>query len=498
MKDSKLLEIFNSLTADESQDITAFLDFSLLKTSYDVASDDIKKLWQVLKTLKTNFNDSELDPNLVYKMVFPQKKFVKGRLEKTMSALLKEIEKLIAYRFYTEGGLFVTDDAFVKQYPLLKFYANRQLNNRFERNVEKLKTDIAEEPSKDSISLLKSYLIEVADYEYQSLYNIQKGDTNLRATLDSLDLFYIVSWLNHITSIIAQKRKMGFDINLYLQLLGDIENIIKKRKWEKMPLIETYWQAIKLLLDEDNFAVFQETLNRNEHFFTLQERQSFRAIERNKCVVLYNEGQKQYVFTLAKLLEQHFEAGYLYYQSGLKPSTLLNLTAVAIRVKNFDWIKNILDTHKQRIISADEADQVLNLNYACYFFAKNEFKTAYEYISSDYRYKDIYYDLTKRRLEIKIFFEQNDLELCASRNEAFKNYLFTRTKKKKEDNFPITTFEPNNHFVNFLTTLLNLAKNDKAKIKALNEKLIETPATAEHEWFLEKIAALLPKHEMKY
>ena len=75
--------------------------------------------------------------------------------------------------------------------------------------------------------------------------------------------------------------------------------------------------------------------------------------------------------------------------------------------------------------------------------------------------------LSKRRLEIRIFFELNEFELCNARNEAFKNYLFTRTKKKKEDNFPATTFDPNNHFVNFVTTLLNLTKHDKAKIKAL-------------------------------
>ena len=493
MKDSKLLEILNSLTAEESQDIAAFLDFSLQKSSYDVAADDIKKLWQVLRTLRTNFNDIELDPNVVYKMVFPQKNFVKGRLEKTMSALLKEIEKLIAYRFYTEGGLFSQDDVFAKQYPLLKFYSNRQLNNRFERTVDKLKTDGNNQVCKDQDSYLKAFHIEVADNEHQSLYNIQKGDVNLRPALDSLDLFYVVARLTHTTSMIAQKRKMGFDIQIHLDILHDLEHIIKKRNWEKMPIIETYWQAIKLLLDEDVFSVFQEILNRNEAFFTLTQRQTFRTIERNKCVDLYNAGHKEYIFTLAKLLEQHLEAGYLYYQSGLKPSTLLNLTAVAIKVKNYDWIKNVLGTHRQRIISADDAEQVFCLNYACYHFAIGEFKTAFDLISNDYKFKDNYYDLTKRRLEIRIFFELKESDLCNARNEAFKNYLFTRTKKKKEDNFPATTFDPNNNFINFVTTLLNLTKHEKAKIKAFHEKIIETPAVADHDWFLEKIMPFLPK-----
>ncbi len=494
MKDSKLLEILNNLTADESQDIADFLEFSLLKTSYDVAADDIKKLWQVLKTLRINFNDTELDPNLVYKMVFPQKKFVKGRLEKTMSALLKEIEKLITYRFYTEGGLFGADDAFAKYYPLLKFYAKRQLSPFFERTIEKLKTDLVEEPFKDQDTFLKAYHVEIVDYEYQSLYNIQKGDVNLRATLDSLDLFYVVARLHFLTSAIAQKRKIGFDINPHVEILEDLKSIIKKKNWEKIPIIETYWQAIQLLLDKDNFAVFQETLNRNEAFFTLSQRQAFRTIERNKCVDLFNSGQKQYIFTLAKLLEQHLEAGYLYYQSGLIPSTLLNLTAVAIKVKNLDWIKNVLETHRERIISADEAEQIFKLNYACYNFAKGAFNEASEQISNDYKFKDIYYALTKRRLEIKIFYEQNEFDLCTARNEAFKNYLFTRTKKKKEDNFPATTFEPNNNFVNFITTLLNLTKHDKAKIKAFHEKIIETSTVADHDWFLEKITPFLPKH----
>jgi hypothetical protein len=494
MKDSKLLEILNSLTDEESQDIAAFLDFSLSKNPHDVAADDIKKLWQVLKTLKTNFNDTELEADLVYKMVFPKKNIVKGKLEKTMSALLKEVEKLIAYRFYTEGVLFNDDDAFAKQFPMLNFYSSKQLNNRFEKAVDKLKADCADEPHKDHNTFLKAHFVEVADQEHQSLYNIQKGDANLRLTLDSLDLFYIVGHLQYAAKIIAQKRRMGFDISLYIQILDDLNSIITKRNWEKTPIIETYWQAIQLLLDKGNFIVFQDILNKNEALFPLKHRQSFRAIERNTCAALFNEGRKEYIFILAKLLEQHLDAGYLYYQSGLIPSTLLNLTAVALKVKNYDWIKNVLDTHRHRIISADDAEQVFNLNYACYYFSKGALKTAFEHISNDYKFKDLYYDLTKRRLEIKIFYEQNEHELCASRNEAFKNYLFTRTKKKKEDNFPMTTFEPNNNFVNSLSTLLNLTKNDKAKVKAFHEKLLETPAIAEHEWFLEKIEALMPKY----
>ena len=222
MKDSKLLEILNTLTVEESQSIAAFLDFSLLSATYDVAADDIKRLWQVLKTLKTNFNDSELDSTLIYKMVFPKKNIVKGRLEKTMSALLKEIEKLIAYRFYTEGGLFPSDDTFTKQFSLLKFYSNRQLNNRFERTMDKMKADNAQEKSKDPDVLLKDYYVEIADYEYQTRYNTLKGDVNLRATLDSLDLFYVTSRLNHLASLIAQNRRMGFDMTIDLQLLDDL------------------------------------------------------------------------------------------------------------------------------------------------------------------------------------------------------------------------------------------------------------------------------------
>ncbi len=490
MKDSKLLEILNNLSVEEVQSVPSFLDFSLLNATYDVASDDIKRLWHVLQTLRTNFNDMELDPALVYKMVFPKKNIVKGRLEKTMSALLKEIEKLIAYRFYTEGGLFSAEDSFTKQFPLLKFYLDHQLKNRFERTVEKMKADCADEQRKDPNSFLKSYFIEVTDYEYQSHYNTLKGDVNLRPTLDSLDLFYVVSRLNHLTSILAQNRRMGFDITAQMQVLDDLESIIKKQKWEKMPIVETYWQTILLLLDNDNFDEFQETLNRNEAFFTLKQRQRLRTIERNKCAGLFNSGQKDYIFTLAKLLEQHLEAGYLYYESGLKPSTLLNLTAVAMKVKNFEWIKKVLDTHRHRIISADDAEQIFMLNYACYHFGKGEFKEAVKQISNDYKFQDNYYELTKRRLEIKILYEQNQHDLCAARNEAFKNYLFSHTKKKKEETFPAATFDPNNNFVNFMTSLLNLTKTDKARIKHFYEKLIETPAVADHDWFLEKMTTV--------
>lgn len=485
MKDSKLLEILNTLDKKEKKDFGAFLAFSAPRTRYEVATADVMRLWTVLETLDKNFKQETFEAETIYPMVFPQKAFVKGRLEKAMSALFREIEKYVSFTFYADNTEGVN---FSRSWAMLHFLSARQLQNRFENAVERLKADVKPLAAKDIQGYLSAYLVEYADNRYQEKYNTKQGDVNLSATLDSLDTFYAVARLEHLLTLAAQKRHIGIDVQQNFEVLTNLKHIIVQKQLMNLPIVRAYTEALDILLGQGDWLVFRQTLKEAHDYLIFEQRQTLHAIERNHCAALYNAGQKEYIHLLVDLFAEHLEAGYLYYNNYLIPSTLLNIIMVGTKVNRFDWVKQVIEKYSNKIMSADDVQEITRIHWAIYHFAIGRYEAALSALQSAYKLKDIYYELTQRRLEIKIYYEQNELELCNVRTEAFKNYLFNWGKKKKSDNLPPLIFEGNNNFVNMVTQLLNTAKGDTERIEILKEKIENSRAYGDKEWLLEKIS----------
>ncbi len=485
MKDSKLLDILNILTAEECEDLDRFLDYSLPRTRHEVAADDIKRLWRFCYKTAKNFQPETLTIENTYALVFPERAFVKGRLEKTMSSLLRELEKWLSFRQITEGT------SFEKKSASLHFLSLRQLNNRFTQTLDRLKMEYQRKTHKETTDFLDMYSIELITKVHLEHLNNKKGDLNLKATLDALDTHFIVSRLDMLLILIAQQRHIGVDISQDLAIFVDIENMIAKKNLEKNPLIRAFLLAIKLLLNQGDYTRFRHTLSETKPFLTFEQQRSLHAVERNYCSALFNQGQISYLDLLGDLNESHLEAGYLYYRNALIPSTLLNLTIVGTKLKRFDWVKKMLEDHKEKILSDDDPQEILRVAWAWYWASKGNYDAALKLLQSPFKFQDIYFDLVQRRLKIRAYIEKQDEELAASHNDALRNYLFNRSKKKAADFLPPSAFEPNNQFVNTIEKLLSLPFKDKNRAKQLLERIKQTKPIADYDWFLEKLNAII-------
>ncbi|MBL7818725.1 MAG: hypothetical protein JNL70_27245 [Saprospiraceae bacterium] len=492
MKDSKLLEILNTFNKKEKKDFGEFLAFSAPRTRYEVATTDVMRLWTVLETLEKNFKQETLDVETIYPLVFPKKAFVKGRLEKAMSALYREVEKYVSFVFYADNSSHNNKETvgFSRSWAMLHLLSERQLHNRFENTVERLRVEVKSVGSKDTQGYLQAYMVEYADNRYQEQYNTKQGDVNLSATLDSLDTFYVVARLEHLLTLAAQKRHIVIDVQQQFEVLPHLKNIIACKQLSDFPIVKAYIEALDLLLGQGDWLVFRQSLEQAHDFLTFEQRQTLCAIERNHCAALYNAGQKEYIHLLVDLFAAHLEAGYLYYHNYLIPSTLLNIIMVGTKVKRFDWVKEVIEKYSDKIMSADEVQEITRINWALYYFAVGQYTQALDALQSPYKFKDIYYELTQRRLEIKIYYEQNAFDMCNSRTEAFKNYLFNWGKKKKSDHLPPLVFEGNNNFVNMVTQLINTTHGDVERIAVLKDKMDNNRTYGDREWLLEKIEGL--------
>ena len=478
MRDSKLIEILETLSEAEWKLLNRFLDFSLSAASYDVTSLDIKALFLYLMSFNVNLSDFDAEPDDVYTKLYPDKPFKKGRIEKIMSALLQETEKFIIYQRYT-------NDSFYADYALMQHFFERKQFDRFERLVDKFRVYFQKTKAKDAINYLQEVHIEWLECDFQALFNTRKGDLNVRNTLNSLDLLYIVARLDFLATLLSQNRSTRLEVEENIRLLDEMDSIIFKKGYADMPLIATYRLALDILMDKGDIDLLTQKLIEHEAVLTFSQQKKLNAIIRNFYTSKYNTGEDVFIFKIAELLKKHLEKGFLYYENGLQHTTLINIVSVGLKVKDNDWVLSVLNEHRHKIISQDDSEEIYIFNTAQYYFAMGNFNAANDCLSSGYKFKNIYYELAKRRLEIKILYETGETDLCAFRNEAFKNHIFNWSKKKNA--LPQTSFEPNNSFIDLVEKLLTTLKGDNKRLEKLEEKIIKSRNFADRDWLLDKL-----------
>ena len=171
-----------------------------------------------------------------------------------MSELMSELEKWLSFKQITEGSAFEQMEA------TLRFMSQRQLNNRFEQTLNRLKTEYSRRPQRDVSDYLETYFIELLDKEHQEHLNSKRGDVNLGATLMALDTHFVVSRLDLMLILVAQKRHIGINISQEVAIIADLDSIIGKKNLAHNLVIQSYRSAIQLLLEENNFEDYRAIL----------------------------------------------------------------------------------------------------------------------------------------------------------------------------------------------------------------------------------------------
>lgn len=450
------------------------------------SNDHLLNLLEQIIECFSDFSDQKLRKENVYLAVFPGKPFQKGKLEKVMSALLKEVFRFISYKKMLEDENNVTFQ--LKQ---ASFLRERQLDKYYKRAIDQLGKQQNKVVDQGEEYYFNQYLIERERSDFASSYNQRKEELNIPNTIQSLDVFYFASKLEYSCWLLAQNQHLT-DQNQQnsLSLLEEMLPKLEEGTVFQIPLIKAYAYAFRMLLGKEKgmFEKLKETLEEKEKEIPLQSLKALQALCRNYCIFKYNTGEGvTYLEEAFKLYQLHLEKGYLYYQGGLIPATIRNLVIRGLKLKEYTWVYDFLQNAKDKIARTKHPNDVYSFNMAWYYFALGDYDKSLVLLTDTY--EDVYYKVAAKRLEIMIRYEQ-DSTLTDSRLDAFKIYIFRSAKKS------ISTIqkEGNNNFVDLLKQVLNpKTRVSPARISKLLQKTKEKKIVAEKDWLLEKLEDLAGK-----
>jgi hypothetical protein len=485
MKSSKLVDIMGGLTSHEMAQCRLFLPYGLsMVEKLDVAAPAIFQLFDYLNAFHPNFDAEELTEDAAFYAAFGRVPFSKNKLSRLQSVLLKEVEKFIACHQ-------TLSDSFQKNLQITQFFAHRGLDNRFSLALIKLKSQLEGEANLDRNYHLNCLLIEFIAFDYAILRNAKRDDTQLSTAIETLDKFFLVARLEWMLGATSLNRSLVLNLDPVLSVLTELDSFIQKLHLIKQqPIIQLYRLALEVLYNNNDFELFCRVLSDNDIHLSFDQKQMFHTIERNYCAAQLNRGQSEYLQLSFNLLKDHLEKGYLFHKEDfLLPFTLQNIVLSGLRCGELPYVKSILEQYQGRLYGTDEAEQIEDFNWANYHFHAGDFKKAFDTLPN-HRFKDLYYDLGLRRLEIQILYELKQEDLLDAKLEAFKNYLFQRSKVA-ENPLPPYYADMFNNFVNLVKRLQNIAPDSVGKLKKNLDLLQTNHPYAERDWLTKKIEARL-------
>ena len=382
---------------------------------------------------------------------------------------------------------------YLKQYIKISELNLRLSGKPVQKSFKETKAQIHASKIKSNEELLFDFL---TDLEMDKAYN---KDTSLpyidalQNQSESLDALYVFNKLKIYMEMSVRERLLNvkYKKTFFKEIREFVEN--RPKEFSQYPSIYIYLRLIDLLSQEftrEEFNDFFNSIKGNIDVSTRSETTNFIQHAINHCIKKVNNGE-DYIQELFNIMKFQVENDFLVVNSFVHDRSYKNIIEVAIRAKEYIWAQEFLDSHIE-FVPGEDKSMIYNYNQANILFAKGDYKGAQRNLTF-INFKDVFYQLAYRSLQIKIHLETKDTLSVESAVKNFKSYL-----KREESLAEIQK----NSYDSFLKFILNLTRiidkrnqyskeELRIKLNEVNDKIKSEKQLADKKWLLKQVSELI-------
>lgn len=268
--------------------------------------------------------------------------------------------------------------------------------------------------------------------------------------------------------------------------MGLVDAVIKEVERKKLlhiPAISIYYYGYLAQTTSENlqsFKALQSTLNTSVELFEVDEMKDIYLLAINIGIKNLNQGNLAYIPVLLEIYKSGVEKKILLANGMISPFTYKNIVALALRMKQFDWVKNFINEYRNSIDSSN-SEAIYAYNVAKLQYEKKNYNQALSLLLSTSSSGDLYVSLDTKILLSRIYYEQADLDALENIVNSFRIFI----RRSKIISYHKTSYS------NFLNSLIRLIatnlfdKEEKSKLLSEIEQLQPLP---DKYWFLEQLS----------
>ncbi|HMQ78313.1 MAG TPA: hypothetical protein PKE39_00860 [Ignavibacteria bacterium] len=477
MENSILFDILGSFTKTEMKEFD-----DLVCSGYFNRKSAVVKLWKVVSKGSDKLISEETGREIIYKKIFPGKKFNYGTLKNLIYDLTRLAEKFIELKTYGRRTA-------VRELNLCEGLLERGLGKVFERVMAR--TEITLEKNKDVTGYHSNkYLAEVLKQNYmiQQDRHYQTAGS-IKTVNDNLTMGYFIDIIDNNYNWIFMQGEIN--VPAKNDFLVRFLEYYRNTPVEKDIITKIYYLAFMLVYEEDA-----------SYFYELKE------LLENNLGSLSGEQKYNFFVALANFCQKKIESGitdFAQHEYGIYRFMIDNSIYSIDKVKNMDgafyknvagsavsageikWAKTFIDTYKTML-----EPEVMD-NYYChamieFTMKQKKFNETLKYLSK-IKHTNFVDKLNIRRWELITAYELEHFEEIRYLIDSSKHFIQNDTKISDLKKLRFSGFL---NIVNRLLSFRELkkGKNDVIYSAGLLKQEVEKTDTPHKDWMLEKINEL--------
>ncbi|MEL6865511.1 MAG: hypothetical protein AAFP19_13880 [Bacteroidota bacterium] len=442
----------------------------MLRSPFFAYRDGLQLLFETaLKYLKKK----QIQPSLaqLHLHTFPGQDFEATRIRGLMSDLLELLEEWLLIHHWRQ-------DPIGSRLTLSAIYRQKQLEKSFQSSIRK------------SSRLLQSYPLRNQDYYRWTLQlheekmihqsaSRRTEDLYFQEISENTDITFLIRKLKNACSLLTHQSvyKTEYDFGLLDFFIDHIE----ESAYMEVPAVAVYYYCFRFLQEEDSLTYFQQfkhTLTQHRQQFATEDLKGAFLLGINFCIKQLNKGFRAYAREGLELYKEGIAQDILLENNQITRFTYNNIVAMALFLKDFDWLHHFIDTESDHL-EPSYKQATISFNKARLAFAQKAFGQALVHLQSA-EYKDLVNNLISKLLLVQIYYELEEVSSLESHLDSFQQFI----RRREVSDYHRRNFM---NIIGYVRRLMAIPAYDKGKRAELRAQIEAEQVLSVRDWLLAKI-----------
>ncbi|MCB0559313.1 MAG: hypothetical protein H6573_12470 [Lewinellaceae bacterium] len=463
MQTSTLLQLLQEMSVYRRNRLRRFL-----QSPYHNQREDVLALFEYIDQ-HIEGDWAPLSKAPAFQKVYPGQVYDERQLRYLMSFLMKNLEQFLI----TEQ---LKEEEIVAQRLLLQAYRDAAGPKSFQKALRRAR-QLQEQAERAEFFYHDRFAIEREEYLFRAGRQ-RDAPSQLPRLNAALDEAYLISRLKQSCLLSAHQavfREEEDGSGLLALLMGFLED----STFLDNPLLAAYYYYLKAVENPVEVLYYQalKELILPESL-PPEERRPLFLLAINYGIRQFNDGQDGYLQELFELYRTGLAEGLLLPEGRLSRFAFKNITAIALRLRQFEWTERFIEGYQQYLPPRHRE------NYVHYCLSKLRFEQgglgeAMERLRR-VEYEDLFLNIDAKIMLMKIYYERQEHDALDSFLKSFERFL----RRHKE-----LTYHRENYFniIYFTRKLLEVNPFDKEARAALRQEVEGAATLTERGWLLERV-----------
>ncbi len=477
MRESKLIELLESLSVEELKIFGSHLEKSSSKNS------GVYKLYTYLKKLHPDYPEKKVEKQVVFKKIMPKGKTYNDKsLRDLMSKITLALESFLLQ-------IELESNEVEKDFLMLSLLKKRKRDKLFFQKVTQIERKWKKQPTPgiehyhNEFRLLEEYHA----HPYTNLKKDKKVSNN--DLIRKLDEYYFANKLYHTMCAIQTEKvlnnKFDFSNNL---LIKEINNLRHFKYLNRNFHINIFGHSFDAYMNNDynNYTIIKKLYFDHIQEYSFEEKFDLFVFLQHYCYENYRLGNEDFLGEIFELNKFAVEQDFLRKDNAISTDMFRNIVQLGCSVGEFEWVDKFI-TEYQEFLEWARKDDIVTLCKAVLDFYQGNYEETLNKLLI-VRYQDPLYALQVRCLQLQSYYELSEYEeLFFNLINSFSVFLSRDTK------LPEAIRQATLNFVQFSNKLYKFKyAGDKNLVKVIDE-LEKCKVIVNKKWLLVKGEELLLK-----